>query len=296
MTRRLLACLLQIFVISALAFYLFSVVPGDFYSGELLNPQLHGQSIAEWREAHGLNRPWPVRYGAWLLSCARGEWGTSIAYNMPVTRLIGPRLAKSASLILPAWIIGWIGALAAALWAARRKSRRLEPAMSAINMIPEVIAASLLLWIAVAIRVPLGSAWIPAIALTFTVFPLVFLHALGAFTSAQEANFVRLAASRAIPESRLWTRFIFPAAANPLISLIGPSLVAAVGSALVIEATTGWPGVGPLFLDAVQARDYEVVQAVVVLLAACLTFTNFAADLLLYKADPRIRLQDDRAS
>lgn len=295
MTRRLLGCVLQIFVISALAFYLFSVAPGDFYSAELLNPQLHAPSIAKWREARGLNRPWAVRYGWWLASCARGEWGTSIAYDMPVTRLIAPRVSKTAAIVVPAWFAGWLMALAAAWRAARRKSRILEPAMTAANMLPEVIGASLLVWIAVLLRAPLGSAWIPSIALICAVFPLVFLHALGAFASARETNFVRLAASRMIPEARLWRKFIFPAAANPLISLIGPSLVAAVGSSLVIEAVTGWPGLGPLFLEAVQARDYELVQAVVVMLAACLTFTNLAADLLLYKTDPRIRLQDDRS-
>jgi peptide/nickel transport system permease protein len=178
-----------------------------------------------------------------------------------------------------------------AFWAARRRDRFLEPLMSIAGMSPEVILVSLLLWIAVDIGASLSGAWLPILGLTCVIVPVVFLHAFGALTSARDAQFVRIANSRGISPRRLWMRFILPAASNPLVSLIGPSLATAVGSSLVIEAMTGWPGLGPLFLEAVQSHDYDVVQAVVVLLAIALTTTNLLASLLLYKIDPRIRLQ-----
>lgn len=295
MIRRLFGSLLQIVAISAIAFFVFSVVPGDFYSGERLKPQLRGQSLDEWRAARGLDRPWPVRYVRWIESCARGEFGTSLAYGIPVARLVTPRIAKSAAIILPAWISAWGLALLMALRAARRSDRLLEPAMTVANPAPEVIVVSALLWIGVALRLPLAGAWLPALGLILAIVPLVYLHAFGAFSTARDSAFVRIAASRGIGERRLWSRFIFPAAANPLISLVGPSFAAAVGSSLVIEAMTGWPGLGPLFLEAVQARDYEIVQSVVLILAALLTFLNLAADLILYWTDPRIRLRGDGA-
>ena len=295
MIRRVLASLLQIVAISAIAFFLFSVAPGDFYSAERLSPQLHGRSIEQWRGARGLDRPWPVRYARWIESCARGDFGTSLAYGIPVTRLVAPRVVRSAVILFPAWIFGWIVAVCTAAWAARRRDRMLEPAMTILNMSPEVIVVSVLLWIGVALRIPLERAWLPSMGLILAIAPLVFIHAFRAVSEAQSANFVRIAASRGIASRRLWIRFILPAAANPLISLIGPSLAAAIGSSLVIEAMSGWPGLGPLFLEAVQSRDYDVVQAVVVMLGAVLTFTNLAADLILYRLDPRIHLNTDGA-
>ena len=66
MIRRLGACVLQLAAISFIAFYLFSVAPGDFYSAERLSPQLEGRSVDQWRAAKGLDKPWPERYVLWL--------------------------------------------------------------------------------------------------------------------------------------------------------------------------------------------------------------------------------------
>lgn len=290
MIRRLGACILQIVVISAIAFFVFSVAPGDFYSSERLSPQLNGRSLAQWRAAKGLEKPWPERYSLWVRSALRGELGTSLAYGVPVMKLIAPRISRSAAVLFPSLLLGWILGLAIAFWAACRRDRLVEPAMSIASMLPEVILVSLLLWIAVNTGAPLAGAWLPITGLACVLVPLVFLHAFGALTAAREAAFVRIAESRGVRPWRLWTRFILPAASNPLISLLSTSLATAVGSSLVIEAMTGWPGLGPLFLEAVQARDYDVVQAVVVLIAVALTATNLVSDLLLYWLDPRIRL------
>ncbi len=290
MTAKIAAALFQILAVSAIAFFLFSVVPGDFYSSDQLNAQLQGRTLEQWRSAHGLDRPWPLRYARWIASCARGDFGDSIAYGMPVSRVIGPRLARTARIVSASWMIGWMLAIALAIWAARRRFGIIESAMTIANMIPEVIVVSILLWIAIGLRMPIDGPSLASIGLIVAVVPLVFLHAFRSLSSARDLNFVRVVESRGVTPSRLWGRFILPASANPLISLAGPSLAAAIGSSLVIEALTGYPGLGPLFLEAVHARDYEIVQTVIVLLAAILTFTNLAAELFLFRLDPRIRL------
>jgi len=103
-----------------------------------------------------------------------------------------------------------------------------------------------------------------------------------------------MAEARGIAGWTLWYRYVLPAAANPLVSLLGPSLAGVAGSALAAEALTGWPGLGPLFLDAFQMRDYPVVQAVLVLLGALLTVASLAGDLLLYRLDARIRTDGEQ--
>ena len=84
-------------------------------------------------------------------------------------------------------------------------------------------------------------------------------------------------------------RHILPAALNPLISLFGFSLGTLLSASLLVEVLVGWPGLGPLFLDAIFARDFAIVLGVVMVSAATLIAGNLAADLLLYHADPRIR-------
>ncbi len=140
------------------------------------------------------------------------------------------------------------------------------------------------------LRSSLDGAWLPTAALTLVLTPVIFLHASRSLTSATDLAFFRIAARRSIPPARLWLRYLLPAAANPLISLAGLSIAGAVSSALIIEAITGWPGIGPLFLDAIHARDFAIVQTVIVLLSAILIASNIAADLLLFYTDPRIRL------
>jgi peptide/nickel transport system permease protein len=160
-------------------------------------------------------------------------------------------------------------------------------------MVPDVIAVSVMLWIAVAAGVSISGAWLPTVALAFALTPVIFLHAFGEISHSREQDFVRIAEARGIAGRRLWLRYVFRSAANPLITLAGLSVAAAIASSFVVEVLTGWPGLGPLFLEAVQARDYPIVQTVLMMLATVLAISNLAADLALYRLDPRIRLPNE---
>jgi peptide/nickel transport system permease protein len=289
---RLAAGLFQLAAVSLIAALLFSAAPGDFYSTEQLNTQTSSTSLAEWRKAQGLDRSWLSRYAAWLESSLHGDFGISLAYQMPVARLLTPRLAATARIALPALLASWLIGLAAALAAARIRAL-LSPAEAAatiLALLPDLITASALIWIAVWLRSSLDGPALPTAALTVVLTPVIFLHASRSLTSATALPFFRIAARRPIPPAQLWLRYLLPAAANPLISLAGLSIAGSVSSALIIEAITGWPGVGPLFLEAIHARDFTIVQTVIVFLSALLIASNLAADLLLFYTDPRIRL------
>jgi peptide/nickel transport system permease protein len=289
--RRAAASLIQLFVLSVALFLFFRLLPGDIYTAELGDPQASRQSIEALREAAGLHRSWPQRYRDWAASCMRGDFGTSLAYGMPVGRLIAPRIRQTLAIAMPALALAWLLGLGLALLAVRFGwTVGLDPGIAAAAMVPDVIAVSLLLWLAVEAGVPITGGWLPVAGLTFSLLPVVFLHASGEIRHARGLEFVRIAESRGIRGARLWLRFILRAAANPLVSLAGLSVAAIIGSSFVVEVLTGWPGLGPLFLEAVQSRDYAIVQSVLMLLAAVLALSNLAADLALYRLDPRIRL------
>ncbi len=125
--------------------------------------------------------------------------------------------------------------------------------------------------------------------LTLGLLPVLIRHVRAAVAEAMGAPFAMAARAHGIAGRRLLVRHILPAALNPLISLFGFSLGTLLSASLLVEVIVGWPGLGPLFLDAIFARDYALVLGVVLVSTTFLIAGNLVADLLLYRADPRIR-------
>ena len=290
--KRVLLSGAQVIVLSFLAFVLLSVAPGHFHSEQQLDPQRSAAAVDTWMREQGLAGPWPRRYAAWMQSCLAGTCGVSLAYGLPVSSLVAARFPLTAAIVIPAWIFGWLAGLSLA-WLAAARPRlggAIEPWLWTTSLLPEIVLGSLLLWLGVALGWPISGAGLPVSILALALASVVFLHARRALADAAEARFVQIARLRGVSPSIVWWRYVLPAAANPLVSLLAPTLVGATGSALAVEVLTGWPGLGPLFLEAFRTRDYPVVQAVLVLLGSVLTFAALAADVLLYRLDTRIRL------
>jgi ABC-type dipeptide/oligopeptide/nickel transport system permease component len=191
----------------------------------------------------------------------------------------------------PAWVLSWVlGLLLAAVTVRLRISRWFDGLAAILQMIPEVVLASLLTWwLLVYGRVAVDSVWLPLLPVTLGLAPTVFLHAAGSLAAAVQSRPVQLAILAKLPSARLGWQYLLPAAANPLLSLLGPTLVAAFGATLLAEAVTGWPGVGTLFLEAFRSRDYPVTQAILLLMGGTLAVVNAVTELLLFRLDPRIR-------
>jgi peptide/nickel transport system permease protein len=121
--------------------------------------------------------------------------------------------------------------------------------------------------------------------------PILERHVRTAVGEALQAQFVLAARAHGIPRTRILYRHVLPAALHPLIALFGFSLGTLLSASLLVEVLVGWPGLGPLFLEAILARDFAIVLGVVMASAATLIAGNFAADLMLYRVDPRIRIR-----
>ena len=269
-------------------------MPGNAYLAERFDPQKSGGYIDRLTESAGLNQPWHRQYSSWVASCIRGECGRSLTYGIPVAKLLGPRIRRTLQIAVPglacSWLLGLGLAMAVVSFGRGSGSTVFDPAVASAGLVPDVIAAGLLLWGAVKLGLPIQGAWLPVLGLTISLTPVIYLHASSSLATARDLPFVRLACRRGIEGQQLWLRYVLAAAASPLISLAGLSLAAAIGSSLLVEVLMGWPGLGPMFLEALQSRDYSVVQTVIVLLAAILAASNFVADLVMYFVDPRIRI------
>jgi peptide/nickel transport system permease protein len=132
---------------------------------------------------------------------------------------------------------------------------------------------------------------LPSVALAITTLPVLVRHVRSAIADLLEAPFLRAARGHGVPPLRLILHYALPVAANPLISLFGLSVATMLSGSLLVEVVFGWPGLGPLLVESMLARDVYVVVGVVMLSAVFLILGNLLADVLLFWNDHRIRTE-----
>jgi peptide/nickel transport system permease protein len=290
------------------------LAPGDVFSEAQLNPRVSPKTVSALRAQFGLERPMPVRYATWVIAALKGDFGNSLVYRAPVGPLVRQRISGTLLLTGTATLLAWMVAIPLGIWSATQRgawSAVLGVILSLLMSIPELLVALVLLvWAARTGHFPTGGmtspdfysltaaeqlrdiAWhlaLPVTILVLGMLPVLVRHVRASMSEAIASTFALSARAQGIPQRRLLFRHLLPAALNPLISLAGLSFGTLLSASLLIEVVVGWPGLGPLFLDAIVARDFALVIAVVMLAALFLVVGNFLADVALYRADPRIR-------
>jgi peptide/nickel transport system permease protein len=303
--------------VSILAFLFTTLAPGTYFDEMRLNPQIAPETVAALRAQYGVDKPLPIRYMSWLNSVLHGEMGFSFAYNGPVVPLLLARARNTLVLTITSTLLAWAIALPLGIWSAERlgqlPDRLLSWGTAILLVIPDLALALGLLVLAVRTGwFPTGGMAsidfetlssfnklrdlalhmiLPVTALVLSSLPLLIRHVRAAVADVLNAPFLRAAVGHGIPRHTLLYRYALPAAANPLISLFGFSIGVLLSGSLLIEVVMSWPGVGPLLLESILARDLYVVVGGVLFSTLFLVVGNFLADLLLYWADPRIRTE-----
>jgi len=314
--RRLLHALLLLAAVSVLCFVFTDLAPGSFFDEMKLNPQIAPETVAALKAQYGLNRSLPVRYGLWVRSVLKGEWGFSFAYNSPVRRLLVARAGNTLLLTASSTLLAWLIAVPLGVWMAYRPGRvgdRLGMAGTSILLsLPELVVVLGLLYFAVRTHsLPAGGMSsnfgaerstsqrtadflahlvIPVAALVVAGLPVLVRHVRASMMEVLEAPFIQAARAHGIAPARILFRFALPAAANPLISLLGFSLGGLLGASLLVEVVTGWPGLGPLLLEATMSRDLYIVVGAVMVSTSFMVAGTLLADALLVVVDPRVRI------
>ncbi len=317
--RRLTHALFLLVGISILAFLFATLAPGDYFEEMRLNPQIAPETVEALRAQYQLDRPMPFRYASWLNSVIHGEMGFSFAYNSPVAPLLAARARNTLLLAITAALVAWGIALPLGVWSADGlgglRDRLLSWGTAALLVIPDLTLVLGLLVFAVKTGwFPAGGMasvdyerlppihkicdvalhmTLPVVALVLSVLPMLVRHVRAAVADVLEAPFLLAARGHGVPRRTLLYRYALPAAANPLISLFGFSIGGLLSGALLIEVVMSWPGLGPLLLEAILARDLYLVIGGVLLSALFLVGGNLLADMLLYWADPRIRVESN---
>ncbi|QJR36023.1 ABC transporter permease [Gemmatimonas groenlandica] len=315
MVLRLLQSVAVVFTAATLAFVLLHLAPGDAATalGEGVSPEVRAALRAQW----GLDESLATQYGRWLSSFLRGDLGFSRDQHRPVAAVLGDALPRSLFLMGCALSVSLIGGMLIGAWqgarAGSRRDRTTSTALLVLYSLPEFWLALVLL---VVFSYHLG--WLPATGITsetydymspfdklcdrlsHLVLPLVSLSLVGvsvfaryqrdAMQESMTQAFVRTARAKGLTEAGV-RRQAWRNALLPVITVTGLMLPALITGAVFVERVFSWPGMGFAMIRAIEARDYQVVSAGVILGSAVTTFGAALADIARDIADPRLRSQ-----
>jgi peptide/nickel transport system permease protein len=313
--RRFVHGVMVLVGVSMLSFLFLQLAPGDFLDEARLNPQISLATLAALRTQYGLNRSLPLRYIRWLNSVRKGDLGFSFAYDCPVTTLLWPRALNTLLLTGIATAFAWFLAIPFGVWSAAHRGgwpdRVLTGTTSSLLAVPDILLALGFLFLAVRtgwfpsggmvsvgynglrwwdkLKDFLAHLFLPIVTLVLATFPALVRHVRAAMVEVLSAPFVRAARAYGISRRSVLFRYALRGAANPLASLFGLSLTALLSGSLLVEIIMTWPGVGPLLLEAILARDVYVVVGAVMFSTIVIIVANMIADGLLLWLDPRIR-------
>ncbi|WP_420326603.1 ABC transporter permease [Mameliella sp.] len=292
--------LIVMFGVSALVFFAL------FLTGDpavlMMAPDSTAAEIDAFREAMGFDDPIIVQYGRFLVDALQGDLGSSLRYSRPAMDLLTERLGATALLALSAllWssLLGFLlGAIAAV-----RKNSPIDFAIRVISLLGQAVPV---FWLALMLIIlfSLNLRWLPSSgygSLSHLVMPSLALGAyyLSAITRLVRSslietlgeNYVRTARAKGLTEWRIVVRHALRNAMIPVVTLQGMYLASLMGGALVTEIIFAWPGIGRLAVEAIQNRDFPVVQAVVLFAALVFVVANFLVDVAYTWLNPRIRL------
>lgn len=311
---RLLQAIAVVWAAASLAFLLLRLAPGDPYSRQLDGLALPAEARAALRAARSLDQPLPVQYGRWLGQLARGDLGWSTLHQRPVADVLRETLPRTLGLMALALLTSLGAGLALGAWQGARHGRAADEVTSTAALVvyslPEFWLGMLLVqlfaqglgWLPAGGMVSTTHEYLPPLAqlrdrLDHLVLPWLSLSLVGTalFSRFQRASMleawreahVRTARAKGLAERRVrW--HAWRTALTPVIGLAGLSFPALLGGAVFVERIFSWPGMGSAAVDAVHARDYELVTATVVVGSAMTVLGNLLADLAQRRLDPRV--------
>lgn len=297
---RILQAVPTLLGVATLVFFLLHLVPGDPVDALLGETAMPADREAM-RAALGLNLPLYQQYIHFLSGLPGGDWGASIVDGQGVLSLILERLPATAMLASVSLLLALIIALPLGYWAARHAGGPRDFAAMSFSLlgvsIPNFWLGPILMllfsvmlgWLPVSGMDAPGSILLPAITLGTALAAILSRMARSSWLEAMSSDAMRTARAMGVREQTIWWRHAARLAAVPVVTMFALQLGAVLGGAVITETVFDWPGLGLLTIEAIQRRDYPLVQGCVLIIASFYVLANLLADLLGLWLDPRQR-------
>jgi peptide/nickel transport system permease protein len=298
--RRIIAAIPTLFGVTLIVFFMVRVLPGD-PARLLAGLNATQDEVDRIRVQLGLTKPVAVQYELFLRAIVRGDLGKSITTQAPVVQEISSRLPKTALLAATATVLSGILGIVSGIVVSARQYTSIDYLVSVVAFagvsIP-VFWLGLMLMIVFAVflhLVPAGGAAGPMSlilpSITLAAFSIAFIErqTRSSMLETLRQDYVRTARAKGLVEGVVVYRHALRNALIPVVTVIGLQFGALFGGAILTETTFAWPGIGQLLVSAISARDYPMIQGVVLLFAITFLVVNLLVDLLYGYIDPRIK-------
>jgi peptide/nickel transport system permease protein len=306
--RRLIATIPVLLLVTAGVFALIHLTPGDPIDA-MMAESVDDAVKREMRRELGLDRPLYLQYATWMGRLLQGDLGRSIRNSEPVIQNVGRRIRPSLQLAGLAMAISLLVATPIGILSAARRNSALDRVGTSFALfgicMPNFLIALLLIfvfgvtlrWLPISGYVdPLEEPWdglrslaLPAITLGLALAAVITRTLRSSMLEALSEDYIRTARAKGLSDGAVIRRHALKNALIPVVTVLGLQLGTLIGGAVITEYVFALPGVGRLVVDAVFARDYPLVQGVVLLIAVGFIVSNLMVDLLYGWIDPRIR-------
>ena len=308
--KKILTLIITLLIVSLLAFLAFQVIPAS-PATKILGMEATQEEIAALEHEMGLDRPVLVRYGEWLWNALHGDLGQSYSYHMSVTEMIAPKLGVTALLTVMSFFFTVLLSFPLGVLAGSIRSKGLDSAFAALDQIVMSVPAFFIgilacyfFGIMLKVFTPgdfvsytedwgrcLSYLVLPALSIAIPRIAMTVKMMRSAIHNELQQDYVRTARSRGNSRNSILVRHVLKNALIPVITFLAVSAAEIMTGTIIIEQVFTIPGIGRLLLASINNRDFMVVQAIVVIMAAWIVIVNFIADLLYQLVDPRIRLK-----
>ena len=307
---RLLLAIPTLFGVSVVAFLTIHLIPGNIVEVMLgTRTDVTPQQIAELNRLYGINTPLWQQYLLWAGHVVHADLGFSLRTGLPVATLLGAALGVTAELTVLAVIIALLIAVPAGMWMAVRRNSAGDVAGRLLGLlglsIPSFWLGTLLI-LAVSIYLPWLSSFafvpflqdparnletmiLPACTLALGLAAIILRMTRSAMLEVLRKDYLRTARAKGLAGARVLAKHALRNALLPVITIVGLQIGYLLGGAVIIENVFTLPGVGRLVVQAIDQRDYPLVQSVVFVVAALVIIVNLLVDLCYAWVDPRIR-------
>ena len=305
---RLAATIPVMGIVAVIVFLLLRLAPGDpaaILAGDAATPE----QIAAIRVRLGLDQPMLEQFGQWIWRLLHGDRGTPTVSHEPVWELILDRVQPTLALAVTTILFAVVVAVPLGVIAAWRHGTWIDRAVMAFSVagfsVPVFVLGYLLIfgvamklrWLPVQGFVPIGDGLgpflarlvLPTLTLSVIYIALIARTTRSSVLEVLGEDYIRTARAKGVTEARVLRRHALRNAAIPVISVIGIGIALLISGVVVTESVFNLPGLGRLTVDAVLARDYPVIQGVILLFSGVYVLINLAVDLSYLLFDPRIR-------
>jgi ABC-type dipeptide/oligopeptide/nickel transport system permease component len=302
LSLRFLFAIPAVWLIVTMVFLLAHIVPGDPVQ-QMLGDGARAEDVAQLRHTLGLDLPLPEQYAKYLGNVVRGNLGESIRFQQPVAHVILSHYPATLELALVALLVCAAIGIPAGILAAHRRGTATDHAVGVFTLfglsVPNfalgpvliLVFAVLIGWLPVSGRGGISHLILPAATLGAALAAILTRMVRTAVIEELSSDYVRTARAKGLTEAAVLFRHAFRNALIPILTILGLQFGTLLAGTIVTEKIFSWPGIGRLAVQAIDSRDYPLLQGCILLIAISYVAVNLLTDLVYAFVDPRVRLE-----